>query len=151
MPQFLKNWNSSLKCNWIFKFLKWIFRNWKNIEWHSIFQKSSGDRQGDRKQQKVFGKYNKHIYLITIYGFMINNCKGSRFVTNASNNSSISVSDKIWIISLQFAIGIRQIPQRILENVVLTWIFWNFSAGTSQASRTPVIGQGKIVKFNEDF
>ena len=24
-----------------------IFRNWKKIEWHLIFQKSSGDRQGE--------------------------------------------------------------------------------------------------------
>ena len=30
--------------NW---FLNLIFRNWKKIEWHWIFQKSSEDRQGD--------------------------------------------------------------------------------------------------------
>ena len=36
------------KSNWFFNFLNSIFRNWKKIEWHSIFQKSSGDRQGDR-------------------------------------------------------------------------------------------------------
>ena len=35
------------KSNWFFDFLNLIFRNWKKIEWHSIFQKSSGDRQGD--------------------------------------------------------------------------------------------------------
>ena len=35
------------KSNWFFNFLNSIFRNWKKIEWHSIFQKSSGDRQGD--------------------------------------------------------------------------------------------------------
>ena len=34
------------KSNWFFNFLNLIFRNWKKIEWHSIFQKSSGDRQG---------------------------------------------------------------------------------------------------------
>ena len=38
---------SILKSNWFFNFLNLIFRNWKKIEWHSIFQKSSGDRQGD--------------------------------------------------------------------------------------------------------
>ena len=31
------------KSNW---FSNLIFQNWKKIEWHSIFQKSSGDRQG---------------------------------------------------------------------------------------------------------
>ena len=36
------------KSNWFFNFLNLIFRNWKKIEWHSIFQKSSGDRQGER-------------------------------------------------------------------------------------------------------
>ena len=35
------------KSNWFFNFLNSIFRNWKKIEWHSIFQKSSGDRQGE--------------------------------------------------------------------------------------------------------
>ena len=35
------------KSNWFLNFLNLIFRNWKKIEWHSIFQKSSGDRQGD--------------------------------------------------------------------------------------------------------
>ena len=35
------------KSNWFFDFLNLIFRNWKKkIKWHSIFQKSSGDRQG---------------------------------------------------------------------------------------------------------
>ena len=35
------------KSNWFFNFLNLIFRNWKKkIKWHSIFQKSSGDRQG---------------------------------------------------------------------------------------------------------
>ena len=34
------------KTNWFFDFLNLIFRNWKKIEWHLIFQKSSGDRQG---------------------------------------------------------------------------------------------------------
>ena len=29
-----------------FLILNLIFRYWKKIEWHSIFQKSSGDRQG---------------------------------------------------------------------------------------------------------
>ena len=37
---------SILKSNWFFNFLNSIFWNWKKIEWHSIFQKSSGDRQG---------------------------------------------------------------------------------------------------------
>ena len=37
---------SILKSNWFFNFLNSIFRNWKKIKWHSIFQKSSGDRQG---------------------------------------------------------------------------------------------------------
>ena len=36
------------KSNWFFNFLSLIFRNWKKIEWHFIFQKSSGDRQGVR-------------------------------------------------------------------------------------------------------
>ena len=36
------------KSNWFLNFLNLIFRNWKKIEWHSIFQKSSGDRQGVR-------------------------------------------------------------------------------------------------------
>ena len=31
------------KSNWFFNFLNSIFRNWKKIEWHSIFQKSSVD------------------------------------------------------------------------------------------------------------
>ena len=35
------------KSNWFFSFLNLIFWNWKKIEWHSISQKSSGDRQGD--------------------------------------------------------------------------------------------------------
>ena len=35
------------KSNWFFDFLNLIFQNWKKIEWHSILQKSSGDRQGD--------------------------------------------------------------------------------------------------------
>ena len=34
------------KSNWFFDFLNLIFRNWKKLVWHSIFQKSSGDRQG---------------------------------------------------------------------------------------------------------
>ena len=34
------------KSNWFFSFLNLIFGNWKKIKWHSIFQKSSGDRQG---------------------------------------------------------------------------------------------------------
>ena len=34
--------------NWFFNFSNLIFRNWKKIEWHSIFQKSSGDRQGGK-------------------------------------------------------------------------------------------------------
>ena len=34
------------KSNWFFNFLNLIFRNWKKIEWHSIFQKSSENRQG---------------------------------------------------------------------------------------------------------
>ena len=34
---------SILKSNWFFHFLNLIFWNWKKIEWHSIFQKSSGD------------------------------------------------------------------------------------------------------------
>ena len=33
-------------CKNQFDFLNLIFRNWKKIEWHSIFQKSSEDRQG---------------------------------------------------------------------------------------------------------
>ena len=37
---------SILNSNWFFGFLNLIFRNWKKIEWHLIFQKSSGDRQG---------------------------------------------------------------------------------------------------------
>ena len=36
-----------------FDFLNLIFRNWKKIEWHSIFQKSSGDRQGESVLAKV--------------------------------------------------------------------------------------------------
>ena len=36
------------KSNWFLNFLNLIFRNWKKIEWHSIFQKSSEDRQGER-------------------------------------------------------------------------------------------------------
>ena len=35
------------KSNWFFSFLNLIFWNWKKFEWHSISQKSSGDRQGD--------------------------------------------------------------------------------------------------------
>ena len=38
---------SILKSNGFFNFFNLIFRNWKKIEWHSIFQKSSGDRQGE--------------------------------------------------------------------------------------------------------
>ena len=34
------------KSNWFFSFLNLIFWNWKKFEWHSISQKSSGDRQG---------------------------------------------------------------------------------------------------------
>ena len=34
------------KSNWFFNFLDLIFRNWTKIEWHSIFQKSSGDKKG---------------------------------------------------------------------------------------------------------
>ena len=34
------------KSNWFFNFLNLIFRNWKKIKCHSIFQNSSGDRQG---------------------------------------------------------------------------------------------------------
>ena len=30
------------KSNWFFNSLDLIFRNWKKIEWHLIFQKSSG-------------------------------------------------------------------------------------------------------------
>ena len=41
-----KNWNSILKSNWFFDLLNLIFRNWKKIEWHSIFHKSSAERQG---------------------------------------------------------------------------------------------------------
>ena len=40
------------KSNWFFNFSNLIFRNWKKIEWHSIFQKSSGDRQGVSSLQK---------------------------------------------------------------------------------------------------
>ena len=36
------------KSNGFFNFFNLIFRNWKKIEWHSIFKKSSGDRQGVR-------------------------------------------------------------------------------------------------------
>ena len=35
------------KSNWFFSFLNLIFWNWKKFEWHSISQKSSGDRQGE--------------------------------------------------------------------------------------------------------
>jgi len=35
------------KSNWFFNSLNLIFRNWKKIKWHLIFQKSSGDRHGD--------------------------------------------------------------------------------------------------------
>ena len=35
------------KSNWFFSFLNLIFWNWKKLEWHSISQKSSGERQGD--------------------------------------------------------------------------------------------------------
>ena len=42
------------KSNWFLNFLNLIFRNWKKIERHSIFQKSSGDRQGD-----MDGPYSK--------------------------------------------------------------------------------------------
>ena len=35
------------KSNRFFDFLNLIFQNWKKIDWHSIFQKSSGDRQGN--------------------------------------------------------------------------------------------------------
>jgi hypothetical protein len=41
------------KSNWFFDFLNLIFWNWKKIEWHSIFQKSSGDRQGDKYLVKM--------------------------------------------------------------------------------------------------
>ena len=34
------------KSNWFSNFLDLIFRNWTKIEWHSIFQKSSGDKKG---------------------------------------------------------------------------------------------------------
>ena len=34
------------KSKWFFSFLNLIFWNWKKFEWHSISQKSSGDRQG---------------------------------------------------------------------------------------------------------
>ena len=37
-----------------FKFLNLIFRNWKKIEWHLIFQKSSGNRQGDWLYKYIF-------------------------------------------------------------------------------------------------
>ena len=35
------------KSNWFFSFLNLIFWNWKKFEWHSISQKSSGERQGE--------------------------------------------------------------------------------------------------------
>ena len=34
------------KSNWYFSFLNLIFWYWKKFEWHSISQKSSGERQG---------------------------------------------------------------------------------------------------------
>ena len=37
---------SITKSNWFFSFLNLMFWNWKKFEWHSISQKSSGDRQG---------------------------------------------------------------------------------------------------------
>ena len=53
------------KSNWFFNFLNSIFRNWKKIEWHSIFQKSSGDRQGDTIF--VIPKISHDIYFLEIW------------------------------------------------------------------------------------
>ena len=49
------------KSNWFFSFLNLIFWNWKKIEWHSIFQKSSGDRQGEcaMERRTLFSPKNK--------------------------------------------------------------------------------------------
>ena len=56
------------KSNWL---LSLIFRNWKKIEWHSIFQKSSGDRQGVifRKLEWVF-KNSDQLYLLIEASFL---------------------------------------------------------------------------------
>ena len=42
------------KSNWFFSFLNLIFWNWKKFEWHSISQKSSGDRQGVSWQARCY-------------------------------------------------------------------------------------------------
>ena len=43
-----------------------ILRNWKKIEWHSIFQKSSGDRQGVyfNEKQSDMNKIKMHFWSV---------------------------------------------------------------------------------------
>ena len=47
------------KSNWFFSFLNLIFWNWKKFEWHSISQKSSGDRQGVCMVSPLYMHLNK--------------------------------------------------------------------------------------------
>ena len=49
------------KSNWFFSFLNLIFWNWKKFEWHSISQKSSGDRQGESLRDLPLGCATKDL------------------------------------------------------------------------------------------
>ena len=68
------------KSNWFLNFLNLIFQNWKKIEWYSIFQKSSGDRQGvclirgqaERFQKMVNGTKSQFLYVLTRKLFVMN-------------------------------------------------------------------------------
>ena len=71
-----ENWNSSLNWNGILIFSNLIFRTGKNIQWHWIFQKTSGDQQGDRTprwSQKIrmikFSHLNIKGILLSLYFF----------------------------------------------------------------------------------
>ena len=48
-------------------FLNLISRNWKKIEWHSIFQKSSRDRQGVWPVEHFFHHKRLHLSEVTFY------------------------------------------------------------------------------------
>ena len=52
------------KSNWFFSFLNLIFWNWKKFEWHSISQKSSGDRQGVRVVHLVHSSTYRYMSLV---------------------------------------------------------------------------------------
>ena len=124
------------KSNWFFSFLNLIFWNWKKFEWHSISQKSSGDRQGERMPIWSLGCYPQHctnVFNVRIQADIWSDIEmGDTFLPNTNVvilvSQMLSVACKIK--SCQSAIG----PSHILKtsvwrpknkiNILFVYLFW---------------------------